>query len=134
MKKIVSLITMAAMLAVSSPAIANPILDPRWGNDRNVFSPYFGQHQINSRTVIVRDRRNRGVSTEGAVIIGLGALLVGKAIADSNNRRRNREVVVVDRHQPQWQQPQPRQVCQDVVQYDYYGNPYVAGRNCWYER
>jgi len=119
MKKIVSLITMTAMLAVSTPALANHNRDYRWGNDRNVHSPYRGQWQ----------QRRGGVSTEGAIIIGLGALLVGKAIADNNNRRRNREVIVVERHQPQ-----PRQVCQDVVQYDYYGNPYVAGRNCWYER
>jgi hypothetical protein len=120
MKKIVSLITMAAMLAVSTPAYADHRQrDYRWGNDRNVHSPYRGQHH----------RRDRGVSTEGAIIIGLGALLVGKAIADSNNRRRNREVIVVERY-PQ----QPRQVCQDIVQHDYYGNPYVAGRNCWYEQ
>jgi hypothetical protein len=124
MKKIVSLITMAAMLAVSTPALANHNRDFRWGNDRNVHSPHRGQWQ----------QRRGGVSTGEAIAIGIGALLVGKAIADSNNRRRNREVIVVDRHQPQWQQPQPRQVCQDVVQYDYYGNPYVAGRNCWYER
>lgn len=120
MKKIVSLITMTAMLAVSTPAFAGDRdRDYRWGNDRNVHSPYHRQHH----------RRDRGVSTEGAIIIGLGALLVGKAIADNNNRRRNREVIVVER-----QQPQPRQVCQDIVQRDYYGNPYVAGRNCWYEQ
>jgi hypothetical protein len=125
MKKLVSLITMAAMLAVSTPAFADHRQrDYRWGNDRNVHSPYRGLHH----------RRDRGVSTEGAIAIGLGALILGTAIANNNNRRRNNEVIVVDRQQPQWQQPQPRQVCQDVVQYDYYGNPYVAGRNCWYER
>ena len=123
MKKIVSLITMAAMLAVSTPAYADHRQrDPRWGNDRNIHSPYRGQHRV-----VVRDRHRGGVSTEGAIAIGLGALILGSAIA--NNRRRNNEVVVVDRYQPQ-----PRQVCQDNVQYDYYGNPYVAGRNCWYER
>ncbi len=121
MKKIVSLITMAAMLAVSTPALAdNRQRDYRWGNDRNVHSPYRGQHQ--------RQHRRGGVSTEGAIAIGIGALILGSAIAN-NNRRRNNEVNVVERYQPQ-----PRQVCQDVVQYDYYGNPYVAGRNCWYER
>ena len=120
MKKIVSLITMTAMLAVSTPAVANhKHRDYRWGNDRNVHSPYHRQHH----------RRERGVSTGEAIAIGIGALLVGSAIANSNNRRRDREVVVVERY-PQ----QPRQVCQDIVQYDYYGNPYVAGRNCWYER
>jgi hypothetical protein len=120
MKKLISLITITAMLAVSTPAFAkHKHRDHRWGNDRNVHSPYRG-HQPS---------RNRGVSTEGAIIIGIGALLVGSAIANSNNRRRNPDVVVVERY-PQ----QPRQVCQDMVQYDYYGNPYVAGRNCWYER
>lgn len=121
MKKLVSLITMTAMLAVSTPAFADHRnRDFRWGNDRNVHSPYRGQW----------NQRRGGVSTEGAIIIGLGALLVGKAIADSNNRRRNREVIVVERYE----QPQPRQVCQDVIQRDYYGNPYVAGRSCWYEQ
>ena len=129
MKKIVSLITMAAMLAVSTPAYANNgQRDFRWGNDRNVHSPYRGQHQWQQR-----QHRRGGVSTGGAIAIGLGALILGTAIADRNNRRRNNEVIVVDRNQPQWRQPQPQQVCQDVVQYDYYGNPYVAGRNCWYQ-
>jgi hypothetical protein len=118
MKKIVSLITMAAMLAVSTPAFAERgQRDYRWGNDRNVHSPYRGQNRV-----VVRER-NRGVSTEGAIAIGIGALILGSAI--SNNRRNNR-VVIENR--------QPRQVCQDNVQYDYYGNPYVAGRNCWYEQ
>jgi hypothetical protein len=118
MKKIVSLITMAAMLAVSTPAVANGRHhDYRWGVDSNRNSPYHNRHH----------RRDRGVSTEGAIAIGIGALILGSAIA--NNRRRNNEVNVVERHRPQL-----RQVCQDVVQYDYYGNPYVAGRNCWYER
>ena len=119
MKKIVSLITMAAMLAVSTPALANHgQRDPRWGNDRNVHSPYRGQHQWQQR-----QHRRGGVSTEGAIAIGIGALILGSAIS---NNRRNNGVVIENR--------QPRQVCQDNVQYDYYGNPYVAGRNCWYER
>jgi hypothetical protein len=116
MKKIVSFITVAAMLAVSTPALANHNRDFRWGNDRNVHSPYRGQHH----------RRDRGVSTEGAIIIGLGALLVGSAIANNNNRRRQNEVVLNDRRAPQG--------CQDIIQYDYYGNPYVVDRRCWYNR
>jgi hypothetical protein len=129
MKKIVSFITMIAMLAVSTPALANhDRFDPRWGNNRNVFSPYYGQHQINSRNVVIRDRRNRGVSTEGAIAIGIGALILGSAIA--NNNRRQRDVVVVDRQQ----QRQARQTCQDIIEYDYYGNPYVVDRRCWYNR
>jgi len=115
MKKIVSLITIAAMLAVSTPAFAERgQRDYRWGNDRNVHSPYRGQHP----------RRNRGVSTEGAIAIGIGALILGSVIANIN--RRDNRTVVTER--------QPRQVCQDNIQYDYYGNPYVAGRNCWYEQ
>jgi hypothetical protein len=129
MKKIVSFITVIAMLAVSTPALANHNRDYRWGNDRNVYSPYYGQQRINSRNVVIRDRRNRGVSTEGAIIIGLGALLVGSAIANDNNRRRNNNVVVIDR-----QQQRAPQGCQDIIQYDYYGNPYIADRRCWYNR
>jgi hypothetical protein len=117
MKKIVSLITMAAMLAVSTPAFAeHRQRDYRWGNDRNVHSPYRGQTRV-------RDRHRGGVSTEGAIAIGIGALILGSVIS---NNRRNNGVVIENR--------QPRQVCQDNVQYDYYGNPYVAGRNCWYEQ
>ena len=119
MKKIVSLITMAAMLAVSTPAFADHRQrDYRWGNDRNVHSPYRGQNRV-----VIRDRHRGGVSTEGAIAIGIGALILGSALS---NNRRNNGVVVENR--------QPRQVCQDNVQYDYYGNPYVAGRNCWYEQ
>lgn len=129
MKKIVSILATFAMLAVATPTLANDRFDPRWGNDRNVFSPYFGQHQINSRTVVIRDRRNRGVSTEGAIAIGVGALVLGSIIANNNNRRRDNDVVVVDRRYQQ-----PRQVCRDIVERDYYGNPYVVDRQCWYER
>jgi hypothetical protein len=123
MKKMISLITMAAMLAVSTPAVANHNRDFRWGNDRNVQSPYRGQHQWQQR-----QNRRGGVSTEGAIAIGIGALILGSAIANNNNRRRNNDVIVVERYPRQ-----PQQVCQDVVQYDYYGNPYVAGRNCWHQ-
>jgi hypothetical protein len=69
-----------------------------------------------------RHERHRGVSTGEAVAIGLGALILGAAI--SKNNRREREVVYQDYR---------TQVCQDIVKYDYYGNPYVAGRNCWYQ-
>jgi hypothetical protein len=116
MKKIVSLITMAAMLAVSTPAFAEHNRDFRWGNDRNIHSPYRGQWQQ-------RQNRRGGVSTEGAIALTLGALILGSAIANNNNRRRNNDVIVIE--------PRPQQVCQDIVQYDYYGNPYVSGRNCW---
>jgi hypothetical protein len=123
MKNIISLITAFSMLAVSTPALANHDRDFRWGNDRNVHSPYRGQHQWQQR------QHRRGVSTEGAIIIGLGALLVGSAIANENNRRRNNDVVVIDRNTRR----APRG-CQDIIQYDYYGNPYVVDRRCWYNR
>jgi hypothetical protein len=120
MKKIVSLITMAAMLAVSTPAVANGRHnDNRWGVDSNRNSPYHGRHH----------RRDRSVSTEGAIAIGIGALILGAAIANNN---RNRQVV--ERYEYPQQRRQPQQVCQDVIRYDTYtGEPYVAGRNCWYQ-
>jgi hypothetical protein len=127
MKKIMSTIAAIAMLAVSTPALANHNRDFRWGNDRNVHSPYRGQHH----------HRRGGVSTEGAIIIGLGALLAGKAIADSNNRRRQNEVVVIERQRQQDVvviERRAPQGCEDIIQYDYYGNPYVADRRCWYNR
>jgi hypothetical protein len=113
MKKIVSLITMAAMLAVSTPAVANGRHnDYRWGVDSNRNSPYHGRHNRN---------KNR-INTGEAVALILGGAILGAAI--SKNNRRDREVVYQDYR---------TQVCQDVVKYDYYGNPYVAGRNCWYQ-
>lgn len=117
MKKIVSLITMAAMLAVSTPAFADHRQrDYRWGNDRNVHSPYRGHY-----------RRDRGVTTGEAVAIGLGALILGAAISNSNRNPR-----VVERYDYPVQR-QPQYVCQDVIEYDYYGKPYVATRKCWYQ-
>jgi hypothetical protein len=119
MKKIVSLITMAAMLAVSTPAAANGRHnDTRWGVDSNRHSPYHSRHHRN---------KNR-INTGEAVAIGIGALILGAAIANNNRDRR-----VVEQYEYPQQRRQPQYVCQDVVQYDYYGNPYVAGRNCWYQ-
>lgn len=102
--------------------------DHRWGNDNNVHSPY---HRNNNR---------RGVSTEGAIIIGLGALLIGKAIGDRNNRIRNNQQVIIQRHNradrvivvPQRNRRHNRRHnrCRNIVRYDYYGNPYVISRTC----
>ena len=118
MKKIVSLIAMATMLAVSTPAFADHRnRDFRWGNDRNVNSPYRGQHH----------RRDRGINTGEAIAI-IGGIAVLSTIIN-NNRRRNNDPVVIDqrvRRAPQG--------CQDIIQYDYYGNPYVVDRRCWYNR
>ena len=121
MKKIVSLITMAAMLAVSTPALAGGRNhDYRWGVD----------HGGRTHTVSHRGHRHRdrGVSTGGAVAIGLGALILGAAIANNNRNPR-----VVERYEYPVHRRQQQYVCQDVIQHDYYGNPYVAGRNCWYQ-
>ena len=113
MKKIVSLITMAAMLAVSTPAVANGRHnDNRWGVDSNRNSPYHDRHNRN---------KNR-INTGEAVALILGGAILGAVI--SKNNRREREVVYQDYR---------TQVCQDIVKYDYYGNPYVTGRNCWYQ-
>jgi hypothetical protein len=124
MKKIVSLITMAAMLAVSTPAVANGRHnDNRWGVDSNRNSPYHGRHHRNN------NRNNNRINTGEAVAIGIGALILGAAIANNN---RNRQVV--ERYEYPQQRRQPQQVCQDVIRYDTYtGEPYVAGRNCWYQ-
>jgi Ni/Co efflux regulator RcnB len=120
MKKIVSIITMAAMLAVSSPAVAGGRdRDYRWGVDHNRHG-----HSEHRRS---HKKRERGVSTGGAIAIGVGGIILGAVIANSNRNTRN------DRYNYPVQQRQPQYVCQDVVQYDYYGNPYVAGRNCWYQ-
>ena len=113
MKKIVSLITIAAMLAVSTPAVANGRHnDNRWGVDNNRQSPYHNKHQRN---------KNR-INTGEAVALILGGAILGATI--SKNNRREREVVYQDYR---------TQVCQDIIKYDYYGNPYVTGRNCWYQ-
>ena len=98
------ILALAAASMVATPALARD----RGNYDRN-YNRY--------------EHRHRGVSTGEAVAIGLGALILGAAI--SKNNRRERETVVYQDYRTQ--------VCQDIVKYDYYGNPYVAGRNCWYQ-
>ena len=110
-----------------------------------IATPAFAQHRGDHRQ---HERHDRGgVSTSEAVAIGIGALLIGGLIGSRSNEERYRypsRTVVVTPRQYVYEdryynpprvvtRPQPRQVCQDVVQYDYYGNPYVAGRNCWYQ-
>lgn len=122
MKKIVSFITMIAMLAVSAPAIAGGgHRDYRWGNDHNRHSPYYGQSYRNHGHYDRHHRRGR-ISTGEAIAI-IGGLGILGAIINSNNNRN--QTVVVERN---------REVCEDIVRYDRYGNPYVAGRQCWYEQ
>jgi hypothetical protein len=112
MKKIISLITMVAMLAVSAPAVAGDRhRDYRWGNDRNHHSPYHSRHHHNGR-----------INTGEAIAIVGGIAILGALISNNNNRREER--VIVER----------REVCQDIVRTDRYGNAYVAGRTCWYEQ
>lgn len=110
-----------------------------------IATPAFADHRGDRRQ---HERHDRGgVSTGEAVAIGVGALLIGGLIGSRSNEERYRypsRTVVVTPQQYVYEdryynpprvvtRPQPRQVCQDVVQYDYYGNPYVAGRNCWYQ-
>ena len=102
---------LASIIAVSM--IATPALAQR--NDRQ-----YGSYERYERNQ--HKRHNRGVKTGEAVALILGGAILGAAI--SKNNRREREVVYQDYR---------TQVCQDVVKYDYYGNPYVAGRNCWYQ-
>lgn len=105
---------LASIIAVSM--IATPALAQR--NDRQ-----YGSYERYERYERNHHKRhNRGVRTGEAVALILGGAILGAAI--SKNNRREREVVYQDYR---------TQVCQDVVKYDYYGNPYVAGRNCWYQ-
>lgn len=121
MKKLISAAVAATLLVTSNVAIAR---DHRWGVDSNQHSPH---HDRSYRDHGHRHNRG-GVSTGEAVAIGLGALILGSAIANSNRD---------SRYEPRYEQRvyrRPAQyVCQDIVQHDYYGNPYVSGRNCWYQ-
>ncbi len=107
MKKFIA--SLIAMSMIATPALAQR-------HDRN-----YSSYERYERSY--HKRHHKGVSTGEAVAIGLGALILGAAI--SKNNRRERETVVYQDYRTQ--------VCQDVVKYDYYGNPYVAGRNCWYQ-
>ena len=111
MKKFI--LALAALSMVATPAMAQYRGGQHRGYDR------YERHEGN--------RHNRGVSTGEAVAVGIGALILGAAI--SNGNRNNRY--------ERYEQPNNRRayqyVCQDVIQYDYYGNPYVAARNCFYQ-
>lgn len=124
MKKFI--LALAAMSMIATPAMAQS-RENRWGVDSNRHSPYYGQNRGGHRDYDRGHRRHRGVSTGEAVAIGLGALILGAAIS---NKNRNTTVVQNYEYPPVRTQTQ---VCQDVIKYDYYGNPYVAGRNCWYQ-
>ena len=102
---------LASIIAVSM--IATPALAQR--NDRQ-----YGSYERYERNH--HKRHNRGVKTGEALALILGGAILGAAI--SKNNRREREVVYQDYR---------TQVCQDIIKYDYYGNPYVTGRNCWYQ-
>jgi Ni/Co efflux regulator RcnB len=106
---------LASIIAVSM--IATPALAQR--NDRQ-YSSYerYERYERNHHK-----RHNRGVRTGEAVALILGGAILGAAI--SKNNRRERETVVYQDYRTQ--------VCQDIIKYDYYGNPYVTGRNCWYQ-
>lgn len=121
MKKLISLITMAAMLAVSTPVVAGGHRDYRWGNDHNRHSPYYGHTRRNHGHYDRHHRRDRINAGEAIAIVG-GIAILGAIISDSNRRN---DRVAVERN---------REVCQDITRYDRYGNAYVAGRTCWYER
>lgn len=106
---------LASIIAVSM--IATPALAQR--NDRHHGSyERYERYERNHHK-----RHNRGVKTGEAVALILGGAILGAAI--SKNNRRERETVVYQDYRTQ--------VCQDIIKYDYYGNPYVTGRNCWYQ-
>lgn len=82
-------------------------------------------------------RHHHGVSTGGAIAIGLGALILGGALANSNRQRYDQRYD--PRYEPQYQ-PQPQYVCQNEYIRDYNGN-YILDRygramftqRCWYQ-
>lgn len=100
MKKFLSTIAVASMLFSSTAAMAH-------GNHRH------GHHGYENRHYDQHRRHRGGVNTEEAIAIGLGALILGAAIANSNRERR-----------------EPVQVCEDTLRYDYYGNRYYE-RRCY---
>ena len=79
--------------------------------------------------------RERGVSTGGAIAIGLGALILGGALANSNRQRQPR--YQDPRYEPQYQ---PQYVCQNEYVRDYSGNYIldqygraIFNQRCWYQ-
>lgn len=108
----------ASLIAVSM--MATPALAQRSDRHYNGYNNYERSHH--------HKRHRGGVSTGEAVAIGIGALILGAAISN-----KNRNTTVVERYEYREHRRQTQYVCQDVIQYDYYGNPYVAGRNCWYQ-
>lgn len=118
MKKIVSLI---AVLSLVIPSVAYAG-DYRYGVDSNRYSPYYGRNYGYYNGY--RHHHDNGVSNGAAVAIGLGALILGAAIAGSTRNSRN------SARDPNYSRSE---VCQDIIENDYYGNRYVSGRKCWYE-
>lgn len=107
MKKLLASIIAVSMIA--TPALAR---------DRGGYERGYERHE----------RHHRGIRTGEAVAIGLGALILGAAIAKNNRNTR-----VVEQYEYREYRRPSQYVCEDVIKYDYYGNPYVAGRNCWYQ-
>jgi hypothetical protein len=100
MKKLT--LALLTSLVFSTASIAHPVHDPRWG---------VNNHHGNFR--------GNGISTGEAVAIIGGLAILGTII---NNNNRNRETIIIHNY--------PQQLCQDIVRYDYYGNPYVVDRRC----
>lgn len=83
-----------------------------------------------------RHDQHGGVSTGEAVAIGLGALIIGGAIANSN-RQRERDRYEESRYEPRYE---PQLVCKNEYVRDYYGNYIldqygraVFKQRCWYQ-
>lgn len=123
MKKLIA--TIAAVSMLVTPALAE------------------ARHRDNHNR-IEQHHRDRGLSTGGAIAIGIGALILGSAIASSNRQRQTRteEPQYEPQYQPQYQAPvQYQYVCQNEYVRDYYGN-YILdqyGRaifrqRCWYQQ
>lgn len=104
MKKLVTVF--AALSMIATPALA----DGRHGGE-------------------YREHRGSGCGWLCGAIIG--GVVVGAIASGSKNRDRREDSYSYDERR--YEQRRWQYVCQDIVKYDYYGNPYVAGRNCWYQ-
>jgi hypothetical protein len=121
MKKFIAAV--AVLSLVATPAFADG-----YRGDR-------GHHQRHER----HERHERGVSTSGAVAIGLGALILGGIISRSNEERYRNPPQVIVVPQPQ---VQPVMVCESAhylrdnfgnIVRDQYGYDIVVPQRCWYQ-
>ena len=127
MKKLIAAVAVLSLIA--TPVLAEHY-DNRWGVDSNRNSPYYGR-QVGYERHEHFDRG--GVSTSGAVAIGLGALILGGIIGSRNAEEHYRNPPP---------QSMPATVCEPAhylrdnfgnIVRDQYGYDIVVPQRCWYQ-